>query len=331
MQSLEKRIDTLVALGQYLTHEANEDWQAAKQRAINANAWFTEAHIDTATQNIVAELLQKEKLTAWTKSYTLPTTAKKIGIVMAGNIPMVGFHDMLCSYISGHNTFIKLSSKDDVLIKHLVETLHKIDAVTTQTIHIAEQLKDMDAYIATGSNNTARYFEQYFAKYPHIIRRNRTSVAILDGTETKEELHLLGQDIFLYFGLGCRNITQIIVPENYDFEKFLVAMKPFEEYIHHNKYKNNYDYQLALYLLNKVPYMTDGSMLLIENEIPFSAVSVLHYQYYTNKEKIVSALQNSQDIQAIVGNGYIPFGAAQMPSLNNYADGVDTMQFLCAL
>lgn len=330
MQSLEKRIKALTDLGNYLT-EGNEEWQEVKWKAVNANAWFTEAHIDTATSGIVTQMLQSELLKNWTDSYSLPHTPQNVGIVMAGNIPMVGFHDLLCSYIAGHNTHIKLSSKDDVLMKHIVTLIHRFDEDAKHSLFIAEQLKNMDAYIATGSNNTARYFEQYFAKYPHIIRRNRTSVAILDGNETDEQLYGLGNDIFLYFGLGCRNITQLIVPENYDFEKLLNALKPFQEYIHHNKYKNNYDYQLAIYLLNKVPYMTDGVLLLIENEIPFSAVSVLHYSYYTNKEKVVSVLQNSQDIQAIVGNGYIPFGAAQIPSLNDYADGVDTMMFLCSL
>lgn len=331
MQSLEKRINALVSLGNYLSEKHNEDWQRIKRQATNANAWFTEAHIDAATDSIIKQFLQKEKLQEWISQYLLPSTSRKVGIVMAGNIPMGGFHDMLCGYISGQDIYVKLSSKDDVLMKHLVEKICHYDEDAANTLHMAPQLKGMDAYIATGSNNTARYFEQYFAQYPHIIRRNRTSVAILDGKETDDELHGLSKDILLHFGLGCRNITQICVPEHYDFERILNAMKPYHEYIHHNKYKNNYDYQLAIYLLNKVPYMTDGTLLLIENEIPFSAVSVLHYRFYNDKEKLTETFNHSADIQAIVGHGHIAFGKAQTPSLNDYADGIDTMNFLCLL
>jgi hypothetical protein len=200
-----------------------------------------------------------------------------------------------------------------------------------QQIQIAERLNGCDAYIATGSNNTARYFEQYFGKYPHIIRKNRTSVAILDGTETDEELQSLADDIFSYFGLGCRNVTQLCVPEGYDLNNLMQYFKKYEELIHHNKYKNNFDYYLAIYLLNRVSYISNDAVLLIENEIPFSVVSVLHYRYYNNKEQIIRELQKSDDIQTIVGKGFTPFGTSQRPSLSEYADGVDTMTFLCSV
>lgn len=191
--------------------------------------------------------------------------------------------------------------------------------------------KGCDAYIATGSNNTARYFEQYFGKYPHIIRRNRTSVALLDGAETDEELKLLASDVFTYFGLGCRNVTQLYLPEGYDMERLLKIFSLHEDMMMHHKYKNNYDYYLAIYLLNKVPYLTNGSLLMVENELPFSAVSVLHYQYYKDKNAALKKLEDSEDIQCIVGEGNVPFGAAQKPSLSDYADGVDTMSFLCGM
>jgi hypothetical protein len=238
---------------------------------------------------------------------------------------------MLCGFMSGHNLMIKTSSKDEVLIKHLAGKLCEWDADTCKQIQFGDILKGCDAYIATGSNNTARYFEQYFGKYPHIIRRNRTSVAVLNGNETEEELKLLGQDVFSYFGLGCRNITQVYLPEGYDLQKLFDAFRMYEDVMHHHKYKNNYDYQLAIYLLNKVPYLTTDSLLLVENEIPFSPVSVLHYKYYTDFNATISKLKASDDIQCIEGHGLIPFGSSQSPTLSDYADGIDTMQFFSDL
>lgn len=330
MRSLEKRIEILVKLGNYMRSN-HEEWQEIKHKAVNANAWFTLPHIELAVENIINELLDEQKLKNWAAQYELPNTAKKVGIVMAGNIPLVGFHDFICGFISGHILYLKLSSKDEVLIKHLIHKMIEWDAQLADHIIIAENLKNLDAYIATGSNNTARYFEQYFAKYPHIIRKNRTSVAILEGDETEEELQLLANDIFTYFGLGCRNVTQVCVPEGYDFTKMIDAFIGFEDYINHNKYKNNFDYYLAIYLLNKVHYLTNNFILVVENELPFSAVSVLHYRYYKDMQQLAKSLEESNEIQAIVGKGFTPFGMAQVPSLNDYADGVDTMQFLCTL
>jgi hypothetical protein len=250
---------------------------------------------------------------------------------MAGNIPLVGFHDFLCGFISGHKLLLKLSSKDTVLMAHLIKKLSEWEPAVLRQVHTAEMLKGCDAYIATGTNNTARYFEQYFGKYPHIIRRNRTSVAVLDGTESDEELSALGRDIFTYFGLGCRNVTQICVPQGYDFTPLLRTLEAYRGFVDHNKYRNNYDYHLALYLLNRVPYLDNGSLLLVENSLPFSAVSVLHYRYYDDPEAILNEFRGSPDIQAVIGHDAIPFGTAQRPGLNDYADGVDTMAFLCGL
>jgi hypothetical protein len=189
-------------------------------------------------------------------------------------------------------------------------------------------LRGCDGYIATGSNNSARYFEYYFGKYPNLIRRNRTSVAILDGNETEDDLKKLADDVYVYFGLGCRNVTKLYVPAQYDFIPLLEAFSKFNYLADHHKYKNNYDYQLALLILNKKYYMTNGSVLLTEAQSPFSPISVLHFEYYDGSSGTGSFLRDNEDIQCIVGKGHIPFGLAQQPGLRDYADGNDTMQFL---
>lgn len=330
MSSLDQKIEALCALGAYL-QENDSVFQSVREHAVRANSWFTDEHIGIAVHNIVSGFLQREALQRWLASYSLAPHPATVGITMAGNIPMVGFHDFLCVYLSGHKARIRYSSKDAVLIPHMLDFLSTFDPDIRKQIVSAEQLKGCDAYIATGSNNTARYFEQYFAKYPHVIRRNRTSVAILDGSETEEELRELGKDVFWFFGLGCRNVTQVCVPEGYDFGKLFRAFEPFSAVMHHHKYRNNYDYHLAVYLLNKVPYLSNDFLLLVANELPFSAVSVLHYHYYTDKQALISRLSQSEDIQCIVGKGQVPFGQAQHPQLNDYADGIDLMQFLSNL
>ncbi|MGN6476212.1 MAG: acyl-CoA reductase [Flavipsychrobacter sp.] len=331
MLPLEKRIEVLSWLGQYMLSD-DDTWQLTKELAINNNGWFTPGNIELATRNIATQYLDADKLNAWVASYLIKDAAPKhVGMVMAGNIPLVGFHDLLCGFIAGHKLSVKLSSKDTMLMKHLIDKMIEKEPSIAEQITIAEVLKGCDAYIATGSNNTARYFEQYFAKYPHIIRRNRTSVAVLDGSETEEELSLLADDIFSYFGLGCRNVTQVCIPQGYDLTKLIDACNKYSDLIYHHKYKNNFDYYLAIYLLNKVPYLSNNSMLVVQNEVPFSAVSVLHYRYYDDKADIIAELQNSGDIQCLVGKGLLPFGQAQNPGLADYADGVDTMQFLTGL
>ncbi len=324
------RIALLERLGHYMQGQ-DEAWETAQQRAVQANGWFTPGHITQAVRNIVSRFLQSDALHAWIAPYPVATAPKKVGMVMAGNIPLVGFHDFLCGFMSGHSIVLKLSGKDEVLLKHLVEKLVEWEPAVAGQVTIADNLKGCDAYIATGSNNTARYFEQYFGKYPHIIRRNRTSVAVLDGSETPEELDRLADDIFTYFGLGCRNVTQVCVPQDYDMPKLMDACNKYADMIHHHKYKNNYDYYLAIYLLNKVAYLSNDSLLMVENALPFSAVSVLHYRRYDDKNALLQELSGSEDIQCIVGHGQTAFGAAQSPSLNDYADGVDTMAFLAGL
>lgn len=327
MISLDTRIDLLDKLGKYIS-SSNEQWQDVQRRAMDANGWFTQENISLAINNITNQFLQKNLLKKWVAQYPISESQKAVGIIMAGNIPLVGFHDFLCGFVSGHKLLLKLSSKDELLLKHIIQVLQDWEPSLKETIKTTELLKNCDAYIATGSNNSARYFEQYFGKYPNIIRKNRTSVAILDGAETQEDLANLGKDIFSYFGLGCRNVTKIYLPKDYSIPSFLDAMTPFKDIINHHKYKNNFDYHLAIYLLNKVPYHSDDTVLLVENELPFSAVSVLHYEYYTDKNQLVNSLQNDDRIQAIVGDGAISFGESQIPQLNDYADSVDTMLFL---
>ena len=330
--NLQKRIELLQALQKYLLADG-EAWQNIKTKASFQNGWFTETFIDLAVHNICREFLQKEKLEKWALHYHLDDNVggKNIGIVMAGNIPLVGFHDFLSVFISGHKQTIKLSSKDDVLLKHLVEKMIEWEPSTATYISFADMLKGCDAYIATGSNNSARYFEQYFSKYPSIIRRNRTAVAVLTGNETPDELKLLSDDVHQYFGLGCRNVTKLFVPPDYDFVPLLRAFDNYKYFADHHKFKNNYDYQLSIALLNNVFYMTNDSILLIENDAIFSAISQLHYSFYEDEKKLLDQLTTSEDIQCICGHSGVAFGQAQCPGLMDYADGVDTLQFLLTL
>ncbi len=325
----EQRVKILLHLKRYL-QENNIELQNVKQDANYKNSWFTINFIELAINNICNQFLDEGKLNHWLQQYSVAdeTTNKTVGIVMAGNIPLVGFHDFLCVFVSGHKIMIKASSKDDVLIKHIYKKMVEWDDEVASIIRFAETLKGCDAYIATGSNNSSRYFEFYFSKYPNIIRRNRTSVAVLDGTETNEDLDLLAQDIQLYFGQGCRNVTHLFVPKGYDFIPLLNALKQYEYFLDLHKYKHNYDYQLAMLMMNNKFYMTDGSILLSENESIFSAISNVHYSYYENSDVLNEKLANNNDIQCIVGKGFTPFGKAQTPQLNDYADGVDTMKFL---
>jgi hypothetical protein len=250
---------------------------------------------------------------------------------MAGNIPLVGFHDLLSVFVSGHKAVIKPSSKDNVLIKHLITTLINWAPEMGERIRFAEILKGCSAFIATGSNNTSRYFEYYFGKYPHIIRRNKTSVAILKGTEHYQDLEKLADDVFQYFGLGCRNVTKVFVPGRYDFKPLLDAFTKYSYLSDHQKYKNNYDYNLAVRILNNKFYMTNGSVLLTEDASMFSPISQLNYEYYADPVSLVSSLSDNPEIQCIVGTDHIPFGQSQSPSLFDYADRVDTMAFLRSL
>jgi hypothetical protein len=330
--NLKERITLLVKLGKYLT-EGRAELESIKQKAFEKNKWFTGEFIDLAFRNIVAQYLDETKLNSWIQYYHLDDNInpKKIGVVMAGNIPLVGFHDFLSVFVAGHHQLIKLSEKDDVLLKHIVEKLHQWNPKTGALVEIASRLADCDAYIATGSNNSARYFNYYFGKYPSVIRSNKTSVEVLSGDETLAELSSLADDVYTYFGLGCRNVTKIFVPENYDFVMLLNALKKYDHFSDIAKYKNNYDYNLALLIMNNRFYMKNESLILSENESVFSPVSMLHYSFYKDENALKDQLKNDENIQCIIGRRYLPFGSAQQPGLFDYADGIDTMQFLLGL
>ncbi len=330
--NVQQRVEILVQLGAYISAQ-DPQWEDAKRRAEQFNHWFTPAFTSMAANSIATAFLQKEKLEQWVAHYHVDDNLqpKTVGIIMAGNIPLVGFHDFLCVLISGHKQVCKLSSKDDILLKHLVEKMIEWNPSIANHVRFDTMLKDCDAYIATGSNNSARYFDYYFGRYPSVIRRNRTSVAVLTGNETTEQLSLLADDVMTYFGLGCRNVTQIYTPADYDFVPLLAALKKYSWMFDHHKYRNNYDYQLAIYLMNNKYYMTNDCIVLVENSNPFSPIGTLHYSFYENLSELTAQLKTNDQIQAIVGANGLAFGQAQQPSLMDYADGVDVMEFLLGL
>lgn len=333
MLNLQHRIDLLIQLGKYIQDDG-PDWQAVKSRASQANGWFTPEFIDLAAANIAGRFLGEPDLKRIAIKYQLPpenTHPATIGIVMAGNIPLVGFHDWLCVFLSGHIAVVKLSSRDNLLLPHLLGKLQEWAPDAGAHTQISEMLKGCDAYIATGSDNSARYFEYYFKRFPSIIRKNRTSVAILNGSETAAELEGLADDTHQYFGLGCRNITKLYLPAGYDFVPLLEAMRKYSHFADHAKYKNNYDYQLAIHLLNNQFYMTNDSVLLSESASFFSPISQLNYEFYADKNQLLEELSNNNSIQCIVGQGQLPFGQAQCPFWEDFADGIDTMSFLQGL
>jgi hypothetical protein len=330
--NLQERISTLCELGEYLSLDLPE-WQQAKDKAYRQNQWFIPEYVQLATQNIIGKFLQKNKLEAWATQYNIPennTDPATVGLTMAGNIPLVGFHDWLTIFMSGHKQIIKPSSKDEILIRFIVDFLVKKDPRIASLMQFGERLNGCDAFIATGSNNTGRYFEYYFGRYPHIIRKNRTSVAILNGRETPEQLDLLADDILLYFGLGCRNVSKLFVPENYPFEPLLRAMDKYSWMKDHDKFRNNYDYQLSLLILNNHYYMSNEAILLVENNELFSPIACINYEFYQTSPGNLSELFPEQ-LQCICGTDFMEIGSAQAPTLTDYADGVDTMAFALSL
>jgi hypothetical protein len=329
--NLQARIKGFVTLGQQLSDTNNTLLIEAKLAAYQQNAWFLPEFIDQAIQQISEQFLKETALVEWTTQYPSladQATHIKVGIVMAGNIPLVGFHDLLSTLIAGHTAVVKRSSKDQVLMDYVISSLIKINPAFEAQIIVQEQLKNCDAYIATGGNTAGNYFEYYFGKFPHIIRKNKTSIAILDGTETLSELAALADDCMLYYGMGCRNVTQIWVPEGYDFIPFLTALKKYNYLLDQHKYKHNYDYQLALLMMGKKLYMDSGGVLMSENPSPFAAISQIHYQQYQLGS--IPTL-NLDEIQCVVGKNDLPFGSLQKPHLAQYADGVDSLAFLTSL
>ncbi len=281
-------------------------------------------------------MLQPDSLQQWISCYSISEhLPKNIGVVMAGNIPAVGFHDLMTVLVSGNKIQIKLSSSDRILMEWITDIIKSENTELGKRISFVDKLQKPDAVIATGSDNTARYFHYYFSKVPHVIRKNRNSVAVLNGNETKEQLFALGDDIFSYFGLGCRNVSKLMVPENYNFEKFFNAIEPYgNELLLHNKYLNNYDYYRAIYLMENVPFLTNNFVHLVQQENIASPVSVLHYETYSNHKVLQQSLEvNADKIQCIISDENITgkeikFGQGQQPSASDYADGVDTLRFL---
>lgn len=328
--NLKERINLADRLGKYMLSD-EPGWQQAKEKSGRENSWFIPEFVNRASNVIATSFLQKDILEKWASDYQLPAgnpDPKTIGVVMAGNLPLVGFHDWLCIFIAGHKALIKPSARDTVLIRHLLDVMTSWDASIADRIAFAERLKGCDGYIATGSNNTAGYFEYYFGKYPHIIRRNKTSVAVLTGDETTQDLEKLADDVFLYFGLGCRNVTKLYVPEGYDFIPMLSVFKKYNWLADHHKYKNNYDYNLALHILNKKFYMSTEGLLIVEEDSLFSPISQLNYSSYNNHAALIQSLTQRPELQCIVGQGFTPFGQAQNPEIGEYADKVDTLAFL---
>ncbi|MEM8764188.1 MAG: acyl-CoA reductase [Bacteroidota bacterium] len=338
-------IEAFVKLGQtfsdFVKHPEQTENQDLKQVLLQAerkNAWFTQKQLHQALQEW-ALLLTKEALEQWVTPYGFKEaqTPKTIAIIMAGNIPLVGFHDFLCVLLSGNKVLAKLSSNDNVLLPYVANHLANFYPELKNNIAFTEErLTGFDAVIATGSNNTSRYFEHYFGKYPNIIRKNRNSVAVLTGKESSKDLIALGEDVFRYFGLGCRNVSKIFVPKGYDFDLLFKAMFGYQDIIHHNKYANNYDYNKAVYLMSNIALLDNGFLLLKEDASHASPISVLFYQYYSQKKNLEHLLAENKDaLQCIVTHLEIPqaisFGQTQKPTLSDYADDVDTLAFLRAL
>lgn len=329
---LQQRIEAFAKLSDYLKNQDEDELKLWYANAQSLNPWFTEENVKLALGGTIT-YCNKENLNNWTKNYSLePKESKKVGVVMAGNIPLVGFHDFLSVLISGHSISVKTSSKDEYLIKLVSKKLIEIEPFFSKKIEFTERLGNVDAYIATGSDNSARYFEQYFSKKPNIIRKNRSSIAVLKGDESNEELDNLTDDIFQYFGLGCRNITFLMIPEKYDWEPFFEACKKWKSTIHHSKYLNNYEYSRSVLLVKQVPHLDNGFLIVKNDEALNSSISVLNYISYTSHDEIEKLINSKKEqIQCVVGKGYLPFGSAQKPNLWDYADRVDTLEFLSNL
>lgn len=351
---LEKRIQAFANLGKFLKQFSKvnfikekkvlfndlffEDFAQKIKKTSQENAWFTKENICKMllywSENLKEKTLQK-----WLLNYKIPENniPKKIAIIMAGNIPLVGFHDFLCVLILGNEVQIKLSEKDKNLLPLIAKYLMKIHPEFEHKIHFTkEKLKSFQAILATGSNNTSNYFQAYFGKYPHIIRKHKNSIAILDGKEKKEDLQGLAEDIFSFFGLGCRSVSKIFVPKNYDFHGFFEVLESYKFLAQNTKYKNNYDYNKAVYLMNVFEFKDNGFFILKEDENYCSPIACLFFEYYENPEKLAEKIKlNSEKIQCIVTNlkwkYAIKIGQAQKPHLSEYADGKDTLHFILNL
>lgn len=335
---LEDRINAFAKLGDRIATLSDDKFEELYRKIKNNNSWFTKENVKNAFLGLQLFLDRKE-LKEWIIPYNLDSVRDKktIGLMLAGNIPAVGFHDILCVLITGHKAAIKLSTTDSASIQWLVNSLIEIEPRFGELVSFEDMLRNKDAYIATGSDNSSRYFDYYFGKYPHIIRKNRTSVAVLKGDEKGADFLSLGKDIFQYFGLGCRNVSKIFIPNKEILTDLLDAVEAFNYLADHHKYRNNYDYNKSIYLVNSEVHLDNGFLLLKESEELVSPISVLYYEVYSDqaglKEKIEAI---SAKTQCVVSKDAwypqsFPFGRAQCPTLSDYSDGVDTISFLKGL
>ena len=328
----------IIAFSKLSCYLANPDQALSKMigSAPHSNAWFTPDEV-LRSLNALSDMLNEKDLSTWFNSITVSNEPKKIGLILAGNIPLVGFHDVLVVLATGNIALIKLSSSDDKLLPFVLAKLIEFEPLLTERIVYVERLKDFDAVIATGSNNTSRYFEYYFSKVPHIIRKNRSSVAVLTGEETTEEIAALGHDIFDYFGLGCRNVSKLYIPEDYDVKHFFEPLETFSGIINHFKYNNNYDYNKSIYLVNLAPHFDNGFLLLKEDQALSSPLAVVYFERYKNIQEVKKVLELKRDhIQCVVSRvkmdiATVNFGEGQHPRLWDYADNVDTIAFLSGM
>lgn len=338
----QQRISAFVRLGEELAQVAASmefpTWDNAIRQASYHNPWFTEENIRLALRGL-SRMLTHEKLEQWLSAYPLLDDApspKKVGIIMAGNIPLVGFHDLMTVLITGHHAIIKPSSQDELLPLKVVESLVAIEPAFAETAEFADgRMQGFSHVIATGSSNSSRYFDYYFKKYPSILRSNRNSVAVITGKESDDELRALGKDIFRFFGLGCRNVSKLYVHKDVSLPSILDRFEGWQHIANHNKYHNNYDYHKAIFLVEKVPHLDTGFLLLTENKALACPVSVLHYQTFEDVSVVKMELaQRADTIQCIVATeatgipGAVPFGRSQEPEAWDYADGADTVEFL---
>lgn len=333
----EKLIIALKKLSSFIA-DPDQEFKSALATAGGSNAWFTAEEVNRAL-NALHNMLNGDDLNEWFKNISVNSRPEKIGLILAGNIPLVGFHDVLCVLATGNIALIKLSSSDEKLLPALLARLIRFEPALQDHIVYVERLKEFDAIIATGSNNTSRYFDYYFGKVPNIIRKNRNSVAVLSGEESIEEIQNLGHDIFDYFGLGCRNVSKLFIPESYDVKHLFEPLQSFAPISDHFKYNNNYDYNKSIFLVNLVHHFDNGFILMKEDKGLSSPLAVLYYEKYNNIRELEETLkEQQQDIQCVVSGmplnletGFVNFGESQYPKLWDYADHVNTIDFLKSL
>ncbi|MBZ0207922.1 MAG: acyl-CoA reductase [Flavobacteriales bacterium] len=318
-----------------LTEDEYNAFDTALDHARVRNGWFTEEQVRFAARGL-ARMLDQQALENWLANYPGLDSAhapRTIGIIMAGNIPFVGFHDLLCVLLCGHRAKVKVASDDAGLTPALIRLLACFSPEMADQVEVADgRLGEVDAIIATGSDNTARYFEHYFGHLPRIIRKSRTSVAVLDGSESEAELAALGEDVFRYFGLGCRNVGKVFIPQDFDLDRLFGAIFSWKEIINHHKYANNYDYHKAVWMLDRAPIVENGFLIVKEDKALNSPVAALYYERYADASTVEARLREEKErLQCIVGHGHTPFGEAQYPGPGEYADNVDTMKFLLEL